>query len=49
MVLSKGKQSGTDSGSILYKKKFKLSSRCFVLICLGEKICVGILVIERYY
>ena len=24
------------------------STRCFVLICLGEKICVGVLIIEKY-
>ena len=40
----------SDNGSVLYERKFGLSSsRCFVLICLGEKICVGVLVIERYY
>ena len=37
----------SDSGCVLYKKKFGLSSsRCFVLICLGKKICIGVLVIE---
>ena len=40
----------SDSGSFLCKTKFGLSSlQCLVLICLGEKICVGVLVIERYY
>ena len=49
VLLSKARQR-SDSGSVLYTKKFELSSsRCFVLICLGEKICVGVLVIERYY
>ena len=49
MLISKARQR-SDSGSVLCKKKFGLSSsRCFVLICLGGKICVGVLVIERYY
>ena len=40
----------SDSESVLYKKKFGLSSsRCFVLVCLGEKFCVGVLIIESYY
>ena len=40
----------SDSGSVLYKKKFELSSsQCFVLICLREKIWVCVLVIESYY
>ena len=46
MLLSKARQR-SDSGSVLYEKKFRLSSsQCFVLICLGEKICVGVLFIE---
>ena len=36
------------AGVFYIRKKFGLlSSRCFALICLGEKICVGVLVIER--
>ena len=49
MLLVKARQI-SDSGCVSYKKKFGLlSSRCFVLTCIGEKICVGVLVIERYY
>ena len=48
MLPSKARQT-SDSGSVLYKKKFGLSSSgffCF-LLCLGEKICVGVLVSHR--
>ena len=49
MLLSNARQR-SDSGSVFYKKKFGLSSSgCFVLTCLDEKICVSVLVIERYY
>ena len=49
LVLQSKARQRSDNGSVLYKKTFWLpSSRCFVLICLGEKIGVGVLVIDKY-